>query len=124
MLQSDIRDYHHIPGPAPDIPPQPQPRFPHGLTVNLGRDLPLPRQRSSATPATSPGEFQGASTRSLRIGDIGRVHSAPPAIRRQEVYPTSPPPAYDEVLKQVPQNTKIILYNTLPTAAPPTTTHI
>jgi len=97
---SDIRDYHHIPGPAPDIPPQPQPRFPHGLTVNLGRDLPLPRQRSSATPATSPGEFQGASTRSLRIGDIGRVHSAPPAIRRQEVYPTSPPPAYDEVLKQ------------------------
>lgn len=97
---SDIRDYHHIPGPAPDIPPQPQPRFPHGLTVNLSRDLPLPRQRSSATPSTSPGEFLGVSTRSLRMGDIGRVHSAPPAVRRQEVYPTSPPPAYDEVLKQ------------------------
>jgi len=97
---SDIRDYHHIPGPAPDIPPQPQPRFPHGLTVNLGRDLPLPRQRSSATPSTSPGEFLGVSTRSIRMGDIGRVHSAPPAVRRQEVYPTSPPPAYDEVLKQ------------------------
>jgi len=98
---SDIRDYHHIPGPAPDIPSQSQLRFPHGLTVNLPlRDLPLPRQRSSATPSTSPGEFLGVSSRSLRMGDIGRVHSAPPAVRRQEVYPTSPPPAYDEVLKQ------------------------
>ena len=36
--------------------------------------------------------------------DIGRVHSAPPAVRRTEppvpLYPSSPPPAYEEVLKQ------------------------
>ena len=36
--------------------------------------------------------------------DIGRVHSAPPAVRRAEPpapsYPSSPPPAYEEVLKQ------------------------
>ena len=36
--------------------------------------------------------------------DIGRVHSAPPAVRRTEppapAYPSSPPPAYEEVLKQ------------------------
>ena len=36
-----------------------------------------------------------------RMGEIGRVHSAPPAVRRCEPpYPTSPPPAYEEVLKQ------------------------
>ena len=38
------------------------------------------------------------------MGDIGRVHSAPPAVRRgesaQHSYPISPPPAYEEVLKQ------------------------
>ena len=38
------------------------------------------------------------------MGDIGRVHSAPPAVRRGEPphpsYPVSPPPAYEEVLKQ------------------------
>ena len=38
-----------------------------------------------------------------RMVDIGRVHSAPPAVRRSEpppAYPSSPPPAYEEVLKQ------------------------
>ena len=44
-----------------------------------------------------------------RMGDIGRVHSAPPAVRRGDSYhhshshhsyPVSPPPAYEEVLKQ------------------------
>ena len=38
------------------------------------------------------------------MGDIGRVQSAPPAVRRGEPahppYPISPPPAYEEVLKQ------------------------
>ena len=40
----------------------------------------------------------GVSARS-RMSDIGRVHSAPPAPGRH-AYPASPPPAYEEVLKQ------------------------
>lgn len=101
-------------------------RFPHGLTVSnvglpLSRDVPFPRQRSSATPVTSPvPEFSGNASfvqasmtlnnsgvpnSRNRMSDIGRVHSAPPAVRRHhdnrdQTYPSSPPPAYEEVLKQ------------------------
>ena len=69
----DIRDYHHIPGPphlsshrptrsvlqTKDLfhrDPTLDCSFPHGLTVELplSRAGHLPRQRSSATPSTSP----------------------------------------------------------------------
>merc|ERR1712012_748593 len=41
-------------------------------------------------------------TREGRLATFGRVHSAPPAVDRMSSteYPTSPPPSYEEVLKQ------------------------
>ena len=61
---------------------------------------PLPRQRSSATPCSSPGE--GGRSRGLTLGSIGRVHSAPPDVDRRQTgeFPLSPPPSYEDVLKQ------------------------
>ena len=86
----DIRGYRHIPGPAPQL----LPGFPAQL---LPPSSPLPRQRSSATPVSSPGERLHH-----RLGAIGRVHSAPPEVDRRQLgeYPLSPPPSYEEVLKQ------------------------
>ena len=75
---ADIQQYRHVPPPAPQQQPRwgvcqlmngdktfAFSRFPHGLTVSnvalpLPRDVPFPRQRSSATPVTSPvPEFVG-----------------------------------------------------------------
>jgi len=79
---ADIRGYHHIPGPAPEIP-----RFPHGLCV----PLPLPRQRS--TPYNN-------LERAPRRGILGRSQTAPPGPERGDgCYPNSPPPPYEDIVK-------------------------
>ena len=81
----DIRGYRHIPGPPPDLPRSD-----------------LLRQRSAASPLASPVEPR-APGRAASLAHIGRVHSAPPAVDRLPLlveYPMSPPPSYEDVLKQ------------------------
>ena len=80
LVKVDIREYYHIPGPAPDIP-----KFPHGLCV------PLPRQQSIPYSYLNPCP---------RRGHLDRAHTAPPAPGRgEEGYPASPPPPYEEIVK-------------------------
>ena len=94
----DIRGYRHIPGPPPDLP-----HAAPGLLVGLPQDAPpVLRQRSAASPLPSPGEPR-APGRTASLAHIGRVHSAPPAGDRPPLlaeYPMSPPPSYEDVLKQ------------------------
>jgi len=94
----DIRGYTHIPGPAPQMP-----RFPHGVTVSLplATLTPLACTLDLQTQHTTTGH-ESRHTREARLATFGRVHSAPPAVDRlpSTEYPVSPPPSYEEVLKQ------------------------